>query len=111
MTNRVLVPFTVAAGSGFVAQTQGSAFELACLAMRQAYGRPATRIGDGGSIPLVTAFRETVPSAAIILWGAADPGSMIHALNESVDLEELRRCILAETLFLEGLGSLTAMRP
>ena len=58
----------------------------------------------GGTIPLVAAFHGAVPAAEIILWGPEEPRSQIHGANESVDLAELARCILAETLFLADLS-------
>ncbi len=66
-----------------------------------------SRYGQGGSIPLVAAFHEAAPDAEIILWGTEEPQARIHAPNESVDLAELERCILAETLFLADLAAAT----
>ena len=40
----------------------------------------------------------------MILWGAEEPQCKIHAPNESVDLAEVERCVLAETLFIAGMG-------
>ena len=64
---------------------------------------PASQCGEGGSIPLVAAFHEAAPGAEMILWGAEEPRSRIHAPDESVDLAELERCILAEALFLAAM--------
>ena len=41
----------------------------------------------------------------MILWGAEEPLARIHGPNESVDLVELERCIVAETLFLAAMSS------
>jgi acetylornithine deacetylase/succinyl-diaminopimelate desuccinylase-like protein len=40
----------------------------------------------------------------MILWGAEEPQCKIHAPNESVDLAELQRCVLAEALFIDGMA-------
>ena len=61
--------------------------------------------GEGGSIPLVAAFHKALPDAEVILWGPEEPQCKIHGPNESVDLGELERCVLAEALFLDGLGA------
>ena len=68
-----------------------------------AWGRPAVDIGVGGSIPFVAAFSAAFPDAAIVLTGAADPECKAHGPNESIDLDELRRFILAEAIALREL--------
>lgn len=89
-----------APGEGFLASTDGPAYTTAKAALEDAYGRPPQGLGEGGSIPLVTAFHEAVPGAEIILWGPEEPECRIHGIDESVDLAELERCTLAEALFL-----------
>ena len=44
------------------------------------------------------------PAAELILWGAEEPLCKIHAPDESVDLGELERCMLAEALFIAGMA-------
>ena len=62
-------------------------------------------MGSGGSIPLVAALRETYPDAAIILWGAQDSDlARIHAVGESVDLDEIEKIARAEALLLSALS-------
>ena len=73
-------------------------------AMHEAYGKPAQEIGAGGSIPLIDSLRAAVPGAEILLFGAQDPMARIHAPNESVDLAELEKAVLAQTLFLQNFG-------
>lgn len=93
-----------AAGEGFLAKTDGPAYESARKAMHVAFGTDVVSYGQGGSIPLVAAFREAVPDAEIILWGAEEPQCKVHAPDESVDLAELERCVLSEALFIDGLA-------
>jgi acetylornithine deacetylase/succinyl-diaminopimelate desuccinylase-like protein len=88
-------------GQGVRVPTDGPAYAAARRAMQQAYGRDVQEIGAGGSIPLIDALREAVPGAEILLFGAQDPMARIHAPNESVDLAELQRAVLAEALFLQ----------
>jgi acetylornithine deacetylase/succinyl-diaminopimelate desuccinylase-like protein len=70
-------------------------------ALEEAYGRPMTTLGQGGSIPLCTVFADTYPDAEIILAGVEEPHALIHAPNESVDPTEIAAMALAEALFLE----------
>ena len=92
-------------GQGVRVDTSGPAYAAAREAMLQAYGTPVQEIGAGGSIPLVDSLLAAVPGAEILLFGAQDPLARIHAPNESVDLAELQRAILAEALFIRNLGS------
>ena len=91
-------------GHGYLAEAGGRGHHLARWALAEASGLTITEIGEGGSIPLVAAFHAAAPEADLILLGVADPSSHIHAPNESVDLDELERCTLAEALFLAGLA-------
>jgi len=91
--------------SGFVCPTDGPGYAAARMALETAFDRPVGEIGAGGSIPLLHVLRAAVPSAEFILWGAQDASfSRIHGTNESVDLGELERFIVAQSLFLQILG-------
>ncbi len=68
--------------------------------LEEAYDRPATTQGEGGSIPLCNVLGETLPDAEIMLLGVEEPACLIHAPNESVDPAEISRIALAEALFL-----------
>ena len=94
-----------AVGEGFLARTDGPAYAAATDALEAAFGKDVVHYGEGGSIPLVAAFREAQPAAEMILWGCEEPQCKIHAPNESVDLGELERMVLAEALFLDGMGA------
>ena len=103
------VRVTVTAGTtaeGFLAATGGPAYTAAHAALRAAFGRDAVEYGEGASIPLVAALVKAVPEAEMILLGAMDPRSQIHAPDESVDLAELERCVLAEALFINEMAAL-----
>ncbi|WP_214408545.1 dipeptidase [Sphaerisporangium fuscum] len=92
-------------GSGFLADTGGRARSALNRAMERAFGRPPRDIGAGGSIPLVATLVKQFPAAEILLFGAEDDAASIHAPNERLDLEELRRAATAEALFLADYGN------
>ncbi len=85
-------------GAGYEAFRRG--FEIA-------YGREPVEIGVGGSIPFVADFADRFPDASIVLIGAGDPTSAAHGPDESVDLGDLRRSILAEAIAFAELAALT----
>jgi acetylornithine deacetylase/succinyl-diaminopimelate desuccinylase-like protein len=95
-----------ATGAPFEAATDGPAYRAMAEAMRQAFGREMTRLGQGGSIPLCNVFEETYPEAEIILMGVEEPQCLIHAPNESVDPGEIEAMALAEALFLQRYATL-----
>ena len=91
-----------ATGAPFLAKQGGPAYAAVSAALEEAYGRPVTTLGQGGSIPLCNVLAETYPDAEIILMGVGDPHALIHAPNESVDPTEIATMALAEALFLQG---------
>jgi cysteinylglycine-S-conjugate dipeptidase len=91
-------------GEGHALVTEGAAFEAWKTAMEAAWGRPSVEMGVGGSIPFVAAFSEKLPGAPILLTGAGDPTSSVHAPNESLDLADLEKSVLAEAIALRLLG-------
>jgi acetylornithine deacetylase/succinyl-diaminopimelate desuccinylase-like protein len=90
-----------AVGAPFSAEQDGPAYAAMSAALEEAYGRPPTRLGQGGSIPLCNVFADTYPDAEIILMGVEEPRALIHAPNESVDPSEIAAMALAEALFLQ----------
>lgn len=92
----------------FVARTDGPGFAAARSAMAEAFGAPVGEAGSGGSIPLLGTFAKVAPHAEFVLWGAEDmAGSRIHGADESVDLAEIERLIVAQALLLQHLGDAT----
>jgi acetylornithine deacetylase/succinyl-diaminopimelate desuccinylase-like protein len=92
------------AGPGFAAKTDGPAYAAARRVMSDVFGVEAIMGGAGGTIPLMNVFQHVSPHAEIITWGAEDGAAAIHAPDESVDLGELERMIIAEAMLLEELG-------
>jgi acetylornithine deacetylase/succinyl-diaminopimelate desuccinylase-like protein len=95
------------AGHGYLVDTTSRTSRAAMDALAQAYGRDAIELGSGGSIPLVPMLIQTFPEIEVLIWGAMDERSFIHSVNESVDLSEIERITLAETLFLRTLGEVS----
>lgn len=83
-------------GNGFAASTSGPAYDAARAALSSAWGGETVSVATGGSIPLVNALHEAVPQAEILLLGATDGFSNIHAPNERVLLDEFRKTVIAE---------------
>lgn len=94
-------------GSPFEAAMGGPAYAALREALEEAYGKPMTTVGQGGSIPLCTIFRDTFPDAEIALMGVEEPRCLIHAPNESVDPSEIEHMALAEALFLRKYAAAT----
>jgi acetylornithine deacetylase/succinyl-diaminopimelate desuccinylase-like protein len=88
----------------FRVDTTSETFTLAERCFADAWGIEPIRIGNGGSIPAAAALSSRLPNAAIILFGAADRTSRTHGIDESVNLDEIRRCALAEALLLTRLA-------
>jgi acetylornithine deacetylase/succinyl-diaminopimelate desuccinylase-like protein len=90
----------VSRSPGFACPTGGPGYAAARTALATAFGRPALEKGTGGSIPLLRTLQEAVPHAEFVLWGPEDAaGSRIHGTNESVDIGDLERTIVAQALF------------
>ncbi|WP_457030861.1 M20/M25/M40 family metallo-hydrolase [Kitasatospora sp. P5_F3] len=94
-------------GSPFRAATEGPAYTALDRAMRDAYAKPISFLGQGGSIPLCNVLASTFPDAELILMGVEEPRCLIHAPNESVDPTEIERMALVEALFLRHYAELT----
>jgi acetylornithine deacetylase/succinyl-diaminopimelate desuccinylase-like protein len=95
------------AGHGYMVDTATRTSQAAMAALSQAYGRDAIELGSGGSIPLVPLLTRTFPGIEVLIWGAMDERSFIHSVNESVDLAEVERIALAESLFIRNLGGMS----
>lgn len=92
------------AGKPYKVDASGPAFAAMERAMHDAWGKPAVRMGQGGTIPFVADFNKAFPKAALLLTGAGDPTSNAHSENESVDLGDLEKSCVAEALFFQYLA-------
>lgn len=73
------------------------AFRRACI---DTWNCPPKEPGSGGSLPLVAAIAHEYPDMALLLTGIDDPDSRAHSENESVHLNELKKCLINESLLL-----------
>mgnify|MGYP000060540016 CR=1 FL=1 len=87
-------------GKPFAADEGGWAKSLAEQALAAAWGTKSVNIGIGGSIPFIADLTEVFPDAQILVTGVEDPDSRAHSPNESVDLEMLKKAMIAESLLL-----------
>jgi acetylornithine deacetylase/succinyl-diaminopimelate desuccinylase-like protein len=90
----------------FATSGEGVVARKAAAALTDAFGAEPSEVGSGGTIPLLTTLAQVSPGAEFVLWGAEDVAqARIHGANESVDLAELERCIVAQALLLQSLGN------
>jgi acetylornithine deacetylase/succinyl-diaminopimelate desuccinylase-like protein len=99
-----VVTAPVHTGDAFMGKTDGPVFAAARQAAAEAFDTEPKVAGSGGTIPLLTTLQRLAPDAEFVIWGPGDERSQVHAANESLDLGELERMIVAETLLLEKLG-------
>jgi cysteinylglycine-S-conjugate dipeptidase len=92
-------------GQPFASDARGPAFDAAHAAFRQAFGTAAVELGNGGTIPFVSAFAGAFPAAEVLVTSAgADPDCRAHGADESLHLGDFERACLAETLLLDELA-------
>jgi acetylornithine deacetylase/succinyl-diaminopimelate desuccinylase-like protein len=86
---------------GYLVDTTTDAYRATVRALSDAFdGKDVLEMGSGGSIPLVPLLAATFPGIQVLIVGAGDDRSNYHSIDESVDLGDLERMILAESLFL-----------
>jgi acetylornithine deacetylase/succinyl-diaminopimelate desuccinylase-like protein len=95
----------VSLGQPFAARTDGPGYEALARSMRTAYGAEMVETGQGGSIPLTEVLTRLHPEAELLLVGVEEPACRIHAPDESVHPDELRRTALVQALLLTDLGT------
>jgi acetylornithine deacetylase/succinyl-diaminopimelate desuccinylase-like protein len=88
----------------FEVNTAGPAFDAFRAGIRAAWGVEALEMGMGGTVPFVAEIAQAFPQATIVLTGVGDPTSRIHGPDESQDLRELERSVLAEAIALSHLA-------
>jgi acetylornithine deacetylase/succinyl-diaminopimelate desuccinylase-like protein len=94
-----LTVHTLETGQGFSAATSGPAYAAARAALATAWASEPVSFASGGSIPLVSALKEAVPDAEMLLLGTTDGFANIHAPNERVLIDEFEKATLAEAEF------------
>lgn len=96
-------------GEPWYADPEHPIFEVAAQSLQTAFGKPPVFIREGGSIPIVHAFQQTL-HAPVALIGFALPGSNTHAPNEWFSLENFAKGSEAIALLLDGAAQLTTHR-
>jgi acetylornithine deacetylase/succinyl-diaminopimelate desuccinylase-like protein len=90
---------------GFRCETDGPGYAAARKALEEAYGKPVSDAGSGGSIPLLRTLQAAAPRGEFILWGPEDvAAARIHASDESVDPSEIEKMVIAQTLLIQYLA-------
>jgi acetylornithine deacetylase/succinyl-diaminopimelate desuccinylase-like protein len=89
-------------GQPWHAEGSGPVFDAAARALEQAYGRTPVYIREGGSIPIVQSFQETL-GAPVLLIGFGLPGENAHAPDEWISVENFHTGAEAIALLYEGL--------
>ena len=75
----------------------------AARALEHAFGRPPVYTREGGSIPVVATFHETLKADTLLLgWGQDDDNT--HSPNEKFSLADFHRGIKASARLWEELG-------
>ena len=92
------------AGQGYLVDTTAPAYAVAKAALAEAFDHDVVEMGSGGSVPIVPMLAERFPGMAVVIVGASDHLSNTHSLDESVDLADLERLVLAEAIFIRNLG-------
>jgi acetylornithine deacetylase/succinyl-diaminopimelate desuccinylase-like protein len=77
--------------------------EAATKALREAFGKEPAIIREGGSIPIVSQFREVLGVETLLL-GLALPDCRAHSPNENFPLENLDAGIRMNKAVLQELG-------
>jgi acetylornithine deacetylase/succinyl-diaminopimelate desuccinylase-like protein len=100
-------------GDAFATDTSSAAARIALWALEESWGVKPVEMGIGGSIPFIADLTEVYPDAQILVTGVEDPDSRAHSANESLDIEDFRRVIVAEALMLAQLNrrGLTTSEP
>lgn len=77
-------------GQPWHAEGSGPVFDAAARALEAAWGRKPVFIREGGSIPIVQAFQDTLNAQALLI-GFGLPGENAHAPNEWMSVENFQK--------------------
>jgi acetylornithine deacetylase/succinyl-diaminopimelate desuccinylase-like protein len=95
-------------GEPWHADPEHPIFDRAEAALESAFGAPPVYIREGGSIPIVRSFEETL-GVPVVLMGFALPGSNIHAPNEWFSMENFARGAEAIVKLFDEVGMMDSI--
>lgn len=96
-------PFS--AERGWRAPSDSPTVAAAFSSLEKGYGRPATAIGMGGSVPAVAMLRRAFGDVEFLLTGIEDHKSHTHGIDESLNLDDWRNACIAESLLFSELAA------
>ncbi len=91
-------------GQSYLMDPQGSLGKAAQRALAKTFGGKVALIREGGSIPIVQAFKEVL-GADTLLLGLALPDCQAHAPNENFPIANFEAGIRLNQILLEELGA------
>lgn len=93
------------AAPGMLADINSKFMDAAKSSIQSAFGTSPVLIREGGSIPIVTRFQETLGCDCLLLgWGLSDDNA--HSPNEKFCIEDYYRGIQASSLLWSSIGKL-----
>ncbi len=90
-----------AAVDGWSTDTTSPIFDQALKALSDGYGAEAVYAGCGASIPLADELSSALGGVPTLLMGIEDPYTNAHSENESLDLNDFKKAIKSQILFLQ----------
>ncbi len=95
--------------TGVVVPLDSSYMAAAAEAIEQGFGRPPVFIREGGSIPIVTVFREKLGVDTLLLgWGQDDDNT--HSPNEKFSLADFHRGIKTSAYLWDAMSKIRVER-
>jgi len=101
---------TLHGGDPWITSPDQPALRAAGRALERAFGRPASLVREGGSIPIIATFDSVLQAPALLLgFGLHDDN--LHAPNEKMELANFYRGIESSAYLMEELGRIDAAAP